>query len=69
MSNDDDKARVATFAEIKANLLEARNHPYFNIGAPQAIDHLLISILALIDAIEATNSERIRAARAINGDD
>lgn len=40
-----------TLEEIKQNLLEVRNHTHFNIGSPQAIDHLLISLVAVIDAI------------------
>lgn len=41
-----------TLDEIRANLLEVRNHVQFNIGSPQAIDHLLISIVSVIDAIQ-----------------
>lgn len=49
------KDKVPTLDEIKANLLEVRNHTQFNIGSPSAIDHLLISIVALIDAIQAAD--------------
>lgn len=42
-----------TLEQIKQNLLEVRNHTHFNIGSPQAIDHLLISLVAVIDAIES----------------
>lgn len=39
--------------DIRSNLLEVRDNVHFNIGSPQAIDHLLISIVAVIDAIMA----------------
>lgn len=43
---------VPTLAELRDNLLQVRNHTHFNIGSPQAIDHLLITIVAVIDALE-----------------
>lgn len=46
-------SKVPSLAEIKANLLEVRNNTNFNIGSPAAIDHLLVSIVLVIDAIEA----------------
>lgn len=48
-----EKREVPTLDEIRANLLDVRNHTHFNIGSPQAIDHLLISLVAVIDAILA----------------
>lgn len=51
--SEKEEQKVPTLDEIKANLLEVRNHTHFNIGSPQAIDHLLVSILAVIDAIQA----------------
>lgn len=46
-----DKDPIPTLEDIKQNLLEVRNHTHFNIGSPQAIDHLLISLVAVIDVI------------------
>lgn len=43
---------IPTLDQIKQNLLEVRNHTHFNIGSPQAIDHLLVSLVAVIDAIQ-----------------
>lgn len=41
-----------TLEDIKANLLEVRDNVHFNIGSPQAIDHLLVSLVMIIDAIK-----------------
>lgn len=46
------KEQTPTLEQIKANLLDVRNNVNFNIGSPAAIDHLLISIVMVIDAIE-----------------
>lgn len=54
---DNTEARYATLDEIKENLLEVRNHTHFNIGSPQAIDHLLISLVAIIDAIRVSTPQ------------
>ena len=48
-----DETQVPTLAALRQNLLEVRNHTAFNIGSPEAIDHLLITIVAVIDALEA----------------
>jgi hypothetical protein len=52
-----EREHVPTLDEIKANLLEVRNHTHFNIGSPQAIDHLLISMVAIIDAIQVSTPQ------------
>lgn len=49
-------SETPTLAEIRSNLLEVRNHMQFNIGSPAAIDHLLISIVSVIDALQAEKS-------------
>jgi hypothetical protein len=45
-------AKKPTLAEIRDNLLEVRNHAQFNIGSPAAIDHLLVSLVCVIDALQ-----------------
>jgi hypothetical protein len=37
--------------EIKVVLLRAREAPDYNMGTPRAIDHLLVHVVALIDAL------------------
>jgi hypothetical protein len=58
MSIGKEPEKAPTLDAIKANLLEVRDHVQFNIGSPVAIDHLLISIVAVIDAIQAERSAR-----------
>lgn len=47
-----EKEIIPTLDQIKENLLAVRNDTNFNIGSPAAIDHLLISIVLVIDAIK-----------------
>jgi len=37
--------------EIKDVLLQVRHETDYNIGSPQALDHLLCHVVSLIDAI------------------
>ena len=37
--------------EIRDVLLLARDEPDYNIGSPRALDHLLVHVVALIDAL------------------
>ena len=46
-----EKPKHPSLEDIKANLLEARDNVHFNIGSPAAIDHLLVSIVCVIDAL------------------
>jgi hypothetical protein len=44
--------------EIRDVLLEARYTTDYNIGSPAALYHLLVHVVALIDALLANNGER-----------
>lgn len=54
--SDNTENKVPTLEEIKTNLLEVRSDVNFNIGSPAAIDHLLISLVMVIDAIQAVSA-------------
>lgn len=53
MTESEIKRQVVPLSDIKANLLEVRNTTHFNIGSPQAIDHLLVTLLLIIDNLAA----------------
>lgn len=44
-------AQEHRLTEIRDVLLQARDAPDYNIGSPRALDHLLVHVVALIDAL------------------
>lgn len=51
-----------SLAAIRAALVEARNTTDYQIGSPAALDHLVVHIIGLIDAIDGTWRKVVYAA-------